>query len=127
MLEYIKKKTRKKKIVVVGNPPYTEEDTGYGRSARPVYNIFIESLIASKQIDKFVLVVPARWFSGGGLDKFRKKMIQSKIIQYIRYFDNPHDVFPLIELRGGVCFICCSTHSKVNKTLIDIGAKEKKC
>ena len=74
MIEYITEKVGDKKIIAVGNPPYQEEDSGYGRSATPIYNILIESLIDSEKIDQFVFVIPARWFSGGkGLDKFRKK------------------------------------------------------
>ena len=106
MIEYIKKTAEDKKIVAVGNPPYQESDGGHGKSARAIYNFFIESLIDFGKIDKFVLVVPARWFSGGkGLDKFRKKMIKSKKIKAIRYFENPHEIFPTVEIRGGVCFL----------------------
>ena len=105
MLEYIKETTGNKKIIAVGNPPYQEEDGGHGRSAKPIYNIFIENLMESEHINQFVLVIPARWFSGGkGLDKFRSKIINSKNVKTIRYFENPHYIFPTVEIRGGICF-----------------------
>ena len=107
MLEYIKEKTGNKKIVAVGNPPYQENDGGgTGTSAKAIYNIFIEQLIDSKQIEKFSLVIPARWFSGGkGLDSFRYRMIQSKQIKKITYFENSSVIFPTVDIRGGVCFL----------------------
>lgn len=124
MIEYIKKTAGDKKIVAVGNPPYQESDGGHGKSARAIYNFFIECLIDSGEIDKFVLVVPARWFSGGkGLDKFREKMIRSKQLKAIRYFENPHEVFPTVDIRGGVCFLHWCSHHKEN-TVIDNGKDE---
>ena len=121
MIEYIKKTAGDKKIVAVGNPPYQEADGGHGKSARAIYNFFIECLIDSGEIDKFVLVVPARWFSGGkGLDNFREKMIASKQLKAIRYFENPHEVFPTVEIRGGVCFLYQDKQHNGN-TIIDNG------
>ncbi|MDE0119168.1 MAG: Eco57I restriction-modification methylase domain-containing protein [Bdellovibrionales bacterium] len=106
MLEYIKEKTENKKIIAVGNPPYQEEDGGFGKSAKPIYNILIEGLISSKKIDKFSLVIPARWFSGGKwLDNFRNHMIQNKQIKKITYFENSSHIFPTVDIRGGVCFL----------------------
>ena len=126
MIEYITEKAGGKKIIAVGNPPYQEEDSGHGRSAKPIYNILIEYLIESGKIDQFVFVIPARWFSGGkGLDKFRSKMITSGQIKSIRYFENPHHVFPTVEIRGGVCFLHWSKNFKGN-TRIDNGQKNKK-
>ncbi len=121
MLEYIKEKTGSKKIVTVGNPPYQEEDEGYGKSAKPIYNIFIESLIDSQEIHKFSLVVPARWFSGGkGLDNFRSHMIEDKKLKKITYFENSSFVFPTVDIRGGVCFLYWDKNHK-GETIIDNG------
>ena len=123
MIEYIKERAGHKKIIAVGNPPYQEEDSGHGRSAKPIYNILIESLIDSDRIDQFVFVIPARWFSGGkGLDNFRSKMITSGQIKTIRYFENPHHVFPTVEIRGGVCFLHWSRSFK-GSTCIDDGVR----
>ncbi len=123
MLEYIKEKTGNKKIIAVGNPPYQEEDEGHGKSAKPIYNIFIESLINSDRIERFSLVVPARWFSGGkGLDSFRNLMIQDKKIKKITYFENSSFVFPTVDIRGGVCFLYWDKGCD-RKTIIDNGKK----
>ena len=118
MLEYIKEKTRNKKIIAVGNPPYQEEDEGHGKSAKPIYNILIDSLIDSQEIEQFSFVVPARWFSGGkGLDNFRSRMIRSKHIKKITYFENSSFVFPTVDIRGGVCFLYWDRKNK-EETLI---------
>ena len=124
MLEYIKEKTgNKKKIVAVGNPPYQEEDEGHGKSAKPIYNIFIESMINSQAVHKFSLVVPARWFSGGkGLDNFRSHMIEGKKLKKITYFENSSFVFPSVDIRGGVCFLYWDKNYK-GDTIIDNGEK----
>ena len=106
MLEYIKGQSKDKKIIVIGNPPYQEEDSGHGRSSKPIYNILIELLIETGCINQLVLVIPSRWFSGGkGLDGFRKKIIKSGRVKSIRYFENPHYIFPTVEIRGGICFL----------------------
>ena len=123
MIEFIKEKIGDKKIVVVGNPPYQEEDGGSvnGKSAKPIYNFFVESLIDLDSISEFCLVIPSRWFAGGkGLDQFRSKMIMSRRIKKIRYFENPHHIFPTVEIRGGVCFFHCTKKSNI-KTIIDNG------
>ena len=121
MLEYIKEKSGNKKVVAVGNPPYQEEDSGHGKSAKPIYNIFIDFIMQSFSIDQFVFVIPARWFSGGkGLDNFRKKIIASKEIKQIFYFENPHAIFPTVQIRGGICFLHWDRRNS-NGTIINNG------
>ncbi len=118
MLEYIKETTGNKKIIAVGNPPYQEEDEGHGKSAKPIYNILIEALIDSLDIEQFSFVVPARWFSGGkGLDNFRNRMITERHIKKIIYFENSSFVFPTVDIRGGVCFLYWDRKNK-DETLI---------
>lgn len=106
MIEYIKSKAKNKKIVAVGNPPYQEEDGGAQKSAKPIYQIFAEKLIDCNDIRQFVLVIPSRWFAGGkGLDNFRAKMMEAKNLKDIRHFGKSGDVFPTVDIDGGVCFI----------------------
>lgn len=106
MIEYIKATTNKKKIVAVGNPPYQEEDGGAQKSARPIYHLFLEKLIQTKEITDFILVIPSRWFAGGkGLDDFRKEMMRSTQVRSIKHFERSGDVFPTVDIDGGVCFI----------------------
>jgi len=123
MLDYITEKTGNKKIVAVGNPPYQEEDEGHGKSAKPIYNIFIESLVNSQKVSKFSLVIPARWFSGGkGLDNFRNRMRVDKKLKKLTYFENSSFVFPTVDIRGGFCFLYWDKiHS--GETVLNIGTQ----
>ncbi|ABI59584.1 Eco57I restriction-modification methylase domain-containing protein [Nitrosomonas eutropha] len=106
MIEYINLKTKNKKIIAIGNPPYQESDGGFGASARLIYPYFIENIIDSKAVDEFILVVPSRWFSGGkNLDRFRKRMMTSNQIKTIRYFEKSEEVFPTVQIKGGVCYL----------------------
>lgn len=106
MLDYICSLPNKAKIVVVGNPPYQESDGGFGKSAKSIYNLFTQSLINSPKISEFILVIPARWFAGGkGLDDFRTNMMNSEKIKNLRYFKNSNQIFPTVDINGGVCFL----------------------
>lgn len=106
MIDYIKKTSGKKKIVAVGNPPYQESDGGFGKSAKNIYQFFAEALIANEDIHEFVLVIPARWFGGGkGLDGFRESMMTTPHLENLRYFGCASDVFPTVDINGGVCFL----------------------
>ena len=91
---------------VIGNPPYQEgESDGFGKSAKPVYNTFIEQ---AKKLDPEYLsmIIPARWFAGGkGLEDFRKEMLSDSHIRRIVDYENYKDVFPnLGGLAGGACY-----------------------
>lgn len=120
MIEYIKEKSGGKKIIAVGNPPYQESDGGFGKSASPIYSYFVEALMDSPQIDKFVLVIPSRWFSGGkGLKGFRKKVLESKSISCIKAFKDPREVFPTVDINGGVCFLVSDKSNKKDCRFID--------
>jgi len=106
MIEYIKPETGNKKIIAVGNPPYQEADGGFGKSAKSIYNLFTETLIQSKNISEFLLVIPARWFGGGkGLDDFRANLMSSHKIKNLVYFQNSSHVFPTVDINGGVCYL----------------------
>ncbi|RUQ85149.1 Eco57I restriction-modification methylase domain-containing protein [Legionella septentrionalis] len=116
MLEYINSSKKSKKIIAVGNPPYQESDGGAGASAKPIYNFFVETLIKSNAVHEFIFVIPARWFSAGkGLDNFRKTIMTCNQIKSITYFEKAEDVFPTVQIKGGVCFlhwICKQSNSK---------------
>ena len=91
--------------VIIGNPPYQISDGGgTGDSARPIYNDFIKK--AKKMNPKYIsMIVPSRWMKGGkGLDTFRREMINDKRISHISDYQNAKDLFPTIDLDGGVCY-----------------------
>jgi site-specific DNA-methyltransferase (adenine-specific) len=51
------------------------------------------------------MIVPARWYAGGkGLDEFRDEMLNDKRIKEIHDFHETSDVFPGLNIRGGVCY-----------------------
>lgn len=90
--------------VIVGNPPYQLSDAGHGRSASPIYQKFIQQ--AKKLNPRYLtMVIPARWFAGGkGLDEFRAEMLNDNRIRAIVDFENSSDVFPGVDVAGGICY-----------------------
>ncbi len=90
--------------VVIGNPPYQGEIKGYGRAASPLYNLFIDW---SKQLNPkyLTMIIPSRWFTGGkNLDDFRDSMLKDLRIRSLDDFVNARDIFPDVNINGGVCY-----------------------
>lgn len=124
--------------VIIGNPPYQLTDGGYGTSAAPIYQMFVEQ---AKNLEPRYLsmIIPARWFAGGkGLNEFREAMLSDDRLRSINDYLSASDVFPGVGLKGGVCYflwnrdhrgLCeVSTHfkdwpvSKATRALMEEGA-----
>ena len=95
---------RKKFDVIIQNPPYQKNDGGFGASASPIYNKFVEKAIELEP-SHIVSVIPSRWMTDGkGLDKFRAKMLNDNRFKVIHDFHDSKHFFPTVDIKGGVCY-----------------------
>ena len=90
--------------VVIGNPPYQLDDGGYGTSAAPIYQLFVEK--ALELAPRYaVFVTPSRWMAGGkGLDKYRERMLADKRMRRIVDYPKLYEGFPGVKIRGGISY-----------------------
>ncbi|KCZ56451.1 hypothetical protein HY30_18640 [Hyphomonas chukchiensis] len=90
--------------VIIGNPPYQLDDGGFGASAIPIYNKFVEQAQALEP-RYLTMVIPARWLFGGrGLDEFRKSMLTDERIRQLFDYPDSRQVFPSVDVAGGICY-----------------------
>ena len=90
--------------VIIGNPPYQLDDGGYGTSAAPIYQLFVEKALELEP-RYAVFVTPSRWMAGGkGLDKYRARMLSDRRIRRIVDFPKLYEGFPGVKIRGGISY-----------------------
>jgi len=112
--------------VIIGNPPYQEEDGGAQSSARPIYHHFIQG---AKELNPQYIsyITPSRWFAGGrGLDSFRIEMLNDPHLKEIHDWLTPEDIFPNTNIRGGVnYFLWASDYNDSNIRFASYKNREK--
>lgn len=90
--------------VIIGNPPYQMNDGGFGMSAAPIYQLFVDQ--AMKLEPRYLsMVIQARWYAGGkGLDDFRKRMLNDERIRKLVDFEYSATAFHGVDIAGGICY-----------------------
>lgn len=102
---------------IVGNPPYQIMATGNANGSDPIYHLFIDA--ACKLGEKVSFIHPARFlFNAGKTPKdWNEKMINDEHYKVVQYWANSGDVFPTVDIKGGVAV----TYWDKNKTFEKIG------
>lgn len=90
--------------VVVGNPPYQEDNSSNNRSS-PIYQNFYE--LAEKCSFTYCLISPARFlFNAGQTPKeWNRKILNDKHVKVVYYNPEASQVFPTVGFKGGVAVL----------------------
>lgn len=90
--------------VVIGNPPYQLDDGGFGTSAAPIYQLFVEKALELNP-RYAVFVTPSRWMAGGkGLDSYRERMLADRRLRNVVDYPKLYEGFPGVKIRGGISY-----------------------
>ena len=86
---------------VVGNPPY-QEATGKTVNDKPIYYLFMD--IAFSLSDKVSFITPARFLFNAGAtpQQWNNKILNDEHFKVIKYIQKSTDIFPNIDIKGGV-------------------------
>ncbi len=93
---------------IVGNPPYQIKGGAGGTSDFSIYHHFVE--MGKKLEPKYLsMITPSRWLAGGrGLGDFRQEMLSSNNIIKLIDFPVSREVFPNVEVKGGISYFLWS-------------------
>ncbi|MBD3628745.1 Eco57I restriction-modification methylase domain-containing protein [Cyclobacterium sp.] len=93
---------------IVGNPPYQIKGGAGGTSDSSIYHHFVE--MGKKIEPKYLsMITPSRWLAGGrGLGDFRQEMLSSNNIIKLIDFPVSREVFPNVEVKGGISYFLWS-------------------
>lgn len=100
---------------VVGNPPYQVE--GASTRKAPIYHIFYD--LAFVLAPKVTLITPGRFLYKAGQtpSEWMDKILEDPHFKVVRYFQKTSDVFPSVDIKGGVV----TTYRDSNKNFGKIG------
>lgn len=111
--------------IIMGNPPYQMQDSGYGKSSSPLYHRFVDRAKAIEP-ELLTFVIPARWYAGGkGLDGFRQGMLSDPQISLLADYPRSGDVFPDVDIAGGVCSFVRDKHHQGDCLVIPNGKTKR--
>jgi hypothetical protein len=110
---------------IVGNPPY-HSDTGGGSEtaaasqATPIYQLFVQQ--AEQLEPEYIsMIIPAKWYNGGmGLGDFRLEMLHDRHISKLVDFSNSRELFPTVNIGGGICYFLWDTNEKSGTDVINV-------
>lgn len=109
--------------VIVGNPPYQLGSDGGTRDI-PIYNKFVNQ--AKKLRPRFLtMIIPSRWMASGlGLSEFRRTMLEDRQIRKLVDYPVASEIFPGVEVKGGVCYFLWERDSEGNCAVITVRGDE---
>lgn len=102
--------------IIIGNPPYNMEASGAANGSDPIYHFFIE--IARGLTPIGVTIQPGRFlFNAGKTPKeWNEKMLNDEHLQIAKFWTKSDEVFPLINLMGGISIIKWNVFENYGKT-----------
>jgi len=98
--------------VVVGNPPYQEENIGDNNQATPVYNLFYD--LAERIAPIYILISPARFLAKQGATpkEWNNKMLNNEHLKIECFYSKSSVAFPDTDIKGGIIVIYCDKNKK---------------
>lgn len=93
--------------VVIGNPPY-QENTGSGLNESGGTALFDKFMLAGEELTNRLLcmITPTKWIAGNQMafKILRRQLLSEKHLVKMVDFFNPLQVFPNIQIAGGVSY-----------------------